>query len=304
MRVFFFLHPLDSYRGVPGRYAYKARGRAIDLVRHRKEDFKGVVYADGLDDEGPGPNVDPHVFSDLIPWHLSFCNIDKRTAKTAVRGDVPAPANEGAVLSEVARPGDLILFGNSASTHIVWIDTVLCVGDRVAIPQRHGRLQVLERLPEYWTTGTKRDFGGQVDRDEFLASRTFQLGLRDSTAGGGHHETEIEPHRQIVGRRMEPESAEREVLFGEFRDGNGFDFIPLRAEQVSTRAGIRCRPGLFTANVEGIAAALGGGSGVVALSRLYGRDLVRTIIDKADRLVLDYPELTPTALKAAGQAGC
>jgi hypothetical protein len=304
MRVYFFQHGLDQYRGIPGRYRYDVTGRIIDLGRAEKRNWRGVVYADGLADNTPGPNVDPHVFSDLIPWHLSFCNIDSRKPKTTVRGQVPAAAPEGAVLSEVVRPGDVVVFGNWLSTHILWCDTVLCVGECVGIPQRNHCLNVVEEIEEYWPDATKRPFDGNQCLDELLQSRTYLLGLKDSTATGGHYRTEIDPHLQIVGARGEPEMLQRDALAEATFSGQGFSFIPLRARQDSTRKSVRDRPNLFTMKCQGIAAALDGGSGVVALGHVFGRGLVRAIIETADMLVLNSGGLDPTALKKQERSAC
>ncbi len=303
MRVYFFQHGLDEYRGVPGRYPYDVKGRIIDLVRAESRDWTGVVYADGLAENTPGPNVDPHVFSDLVPWHLSFCNIDKRTSKTAVRGPLPPAAADRAVLSELVRPGDVVVFGNYLSTHLLWCDTVLCVGECVPIPQRNHCLRVVERLDEYWPVATKRAFDSR-SLDEFRQSRTYLLGLKDSTATGGHCRTEIAPHPQVIGSRREPQVLSRDALVEAILGGTGFSFIPLRARQDTRNQSVRARPGLFTVEHHGIKAELDGGSGVVALSHLFGKSLIRRIIETADALVLGSHDLVPTALKKQQRASC
>ncbi len=304
MRVYFFQHGLDEYRGIPGRYRYDVKGRIIDLVSAEKRDWAGVVYADGIAENTPGPNIDPHVFSDLVPRHLSFCNVDKRTSKTAVRGHLPAAAAEGAVLSEVVRPGDLVLFGNWLSTHLLWSDTVLCVGECMSIPQRNNCLTIVENLEEYWPAATKRPFDKERSLDEFLQSRTYLLGLKDSTSTGGHHRTEIDPHLQIVGSRHEPEVLTRDALVEALCNGTGFSFIPMRARQDSGNKSVRARPGLFVLEHRGIAAELGGGSGVVALSHVFGKRLIRRLIETADTLVLGSAGLIPAALKQQQRGGC
>ncbi|WP_437624050.1 hypothetical protein [Sorangium sp. So ce1151] len=118
--MYFVKHSYDTHRGVPGRYAFRISARSL----HRSAStwfpsaFQGDVYADGYAANQPGPNVDPNVFSDLMPWHLAFCLIDKRNKKRFLAGTT-------SILTDVVKPGDTICFGWPISAHIVLVDTLL-----------------------------------------------------------------------------------------------------------------------------------------------------------------------------------
>lgn len=304
--VFFFMHPrvpvTVKHRNIPGRVPYDVKGRTIELIKGVKESWSGVVYADGFAPNTPGPNVDPHVFSDLLPWHLSYCNIDGRTDKKIVRGHLPTGAPRNAVLSEVVAEGDLIVFGGVLSTHLFFVDTIICVSHVAVIPSTtNGELQIIDKLNEYWPSASRRPFTcfSAEDLQRFLRelrkSRTYRLGLVDGTPGGGHHATGVRPHRQIIGRRIEPASASRDQLLRDLLEGRGFNFIPLRQARVSEQ--VADQPGIFSARLDRIAARLlDRDTGVVALSPADGEEVIRTILLDADRLVLDQPFLEPTKL--------
>lgn len=130
MDVFFFQHPLtrrEGNKGPPGRFAFDAKGQSVNLRTARIEEWKGQVYADGLAANQPGSNMDPNVFSDVLPWHLTYCRIISREATSVVAGIPAAGLPALPVLPEVVHPGDLIVFGDVVSTHIECVDTVMCV---------------------------------------------------------------------------------------------------------------------------------------------------------------------------------
>jgi hypothetical protein len=88
MTVYFIKHSLDKYRGVPGRYGFNVHSASLQRrgTTWSPSRYSGQVYADGQGDEQPSFNVDPYVFSDVLPWHLSYCLIDKRDKKRTLRG--------------------------------------------------------------------------------------------------------------------------------------------------------------------------------------------------------------------------
>jgi hypothetical protein len=243
----------------------------------------GIVFGDGYDVDTPGPNIDPNIFADLLPWHLSFCRIGDRKEKNLV-GALPAQ-HAGAVLSEVVAPGDLVAFGGALSTHTVFIDTVLCVDRCPELPQRSGSFMLEEGFPDYWVAA-----GGAptVDWPAFAASRVFRWNLKDSMRGGHHEVTGIRPHRQIVGRRGVPSVADRNTVHVALKNGEGFNFIPLAEQQVSSNKAVRARPGLFTARVHGVGNLIRSAkSRVWRLPDPMAADLVAAVAFRADVLVTD-----------------
>lgn len=302
MDVYFFRHPLTRRKGnqgPPGRFAFDAKGRCVNLPTARVEEWTGQVYADGLGPNQPGPNMDPNVFSDVLPWHLSYCRISSRDSKSVVAG-LPIARLPPPVLPEVVHTGDLVVFGDFLSTHLGYVDTVMCVETPVEVPQQNGVFQLLERFGEY---RARVGLNG-TSWEDFLRTRTFTLNLKDSLPGGGHHETGVQPcHLQLIGRRGAPPTTDRPTVLRELLSGRGFNFIPLRAERASNRRPVKDRPGLFTMHLPGFAAMLGGTSRVVRLELEKWQHLLALLVNTSDRLVLD--PLVPTGLLAsAGGATC
>jgi hypothetical protein len=293
MRVYFVKHGLNAYGNLPGRYAYGVKGYALTQVGQglKRKRFSGTIYGDARSDNTPGANVDPHVLSETLPWFLSFCLIDARNKKRLVSGS-------NKILSETVRPGDVILFGGLLSTHIVFVDTVLCVSATPELPQQEGTLDVraYHRVnADVYGLGTWRSF---------VKSRDYQLNLKDAESGGGHHRTKVRPHRQIVGRRR-PASASkisRSALLKQFIGGKGFNFVPLAVhpEPVSRNKSLKRTPGLLTLRFKGASGVLS--MPVNRLPASVGSDMLRLVL-AAETLVLD--PIIPTGLRlGAKRKGC
>lgn len=284
-RVFFFRHPLEPMTDrhlVPGRVRYDAGGTAIMLQERAVRPWAGFVYADGFASNERGPNVDPNVFSDVIPWHLSFCRIDNRKEKNWVAGR----NGEAMVLSEVVRSGSVIVFGDHTSPHAVWIDTVMCVERVVELPTDAGGVFALqERFDEYW--GQLENLAGPLRWHEFARTMTFKVNLEDTLPSGAHATTKVLPHRQIVGRRRVPADTRRDALSDAILAGEGFNFIPLGGAQASTS--VRTRPGLLSIRVRDLGRLFDENPQrkVHPLPAALGTELIKQIIDGADTLILD-----------------
>lgn len=284
--VFFFRHPLEPVtdgRMVPGRVRYDAHGTAIMLQERAVQPWAGFVYGDGFAANEHGPNVDPNVFSDVMPWHLSFCHIHNRKEKNWVVG-----RNGDAVLSEVVRPGSVIAFGDYTSPHIVWIDTVMCVERRVELPTEAGGVFALqEHFDEYWEQ--LRDLAGPLRWQEFARTMTFKLNLEDTFPSRAHHTTKVLPHRQIVGRRRVPVDTRRHALTDAILAGEGFNFIPLGGAQASINSEVRTRPGLLSVRVRELGRLFENNPQrkVHELPAALGTELIKQIIDGSAMLILD-----------------
>ena len=287
--VFFFRHQIgrsDHRPEIPGRFAFDVSARA--LQRHNSAYqaeplWRGTIYADAYEDGKPAPNVDPNVFSDVLPWHLSFCRISDRKASSIVEGN--------SVLSEVVVAGDVVVFGELISTHQIAVDSVMTVGRIVEIGQSGDELVLSRRFD---------DFRYQLlpelsshDLSSFRGTNTFRLNLVDAEPNEGHHVSRVSPHRVIVGTRsVEFEDTSTDELLDAAMVGLGFNFVPLAAVQSSTRQDIRPRPNLFCRRYEGAGRILA--EKVTKLSPQNGRRLLATIFRDADTLVLD--PLEPASL--------
>lgn len=293
--VFFFKHPLERHRGIPGRYAFAARGRA--LSRSGAEftlsgGWRGNIYADGYANEMPGPNLDPNVFSDVLPWHLSFCRICNLRPRNLICG-VP--------LSYRVRKGDVVVFGNLVSTHIVFVDVVFVVAATPELPKIGDEFALRDRYPELRAGVPQLE---AHDWDSFAATRSYRLNLADTAAGRGHHWSNVVPYRMIVGRRWdEPADITSVELRQRFVDRAGFNCIPLAGKQASKNSAVVRRPELFCQRFEGADRLLRGGH-VVELENADGERLLRTVFEAAETLVLDpiEPE-RPLQLADPSEAG-
>lgn len=262
---------------------YRVGGRAIDLRTQSLVDWSGVVFGDGYGPDTPGPNVDPNILADVLPWHLSFCRIGDRKKKSLV-GAVP-PLRAPAVLGEVAVVGDLIVFGDALSPHIMFIDSVLCVGSLPEIPQRSGSFVLQKQFARYWAaTGGRPSMSWAA----FERSRVFRWNLHDSMPGRRHETTGVCPHHQIVGRRAVPPRLDRDSIRVALENGSGFNFIPLAAERVSRNREVLARPGLFTARVNGVGKLVRSTKNRVwRLPVAMATNVLDSIARNADVLVLD-----------------
>lgn len=158
---------------MPGRYPYRAQGVAVDLDTGLLGPWVGTIYADGFAADTPGSNVDPNVFSEVLPWHLSFCRLTDRKATSIVSG-----GRHSGVLGELVEPGDLIVFGNIFNSKIAWVDTVMCVHGRAVIPVEGGQFMLEDRFQRYWD-----------DVSELEPQMTWDLGsdLIDAILGAAKH---------------------------------------------------------------------------------------------------------------------
>lgn len=277
-RVFFFKHSLERHAVFPGRYSFAVRGSALTRSGTGfmlNADWRGRVYADAYADETPGPNLDPNVFSDVLPWHLSFCRICKRVPKNLI---------DGAPLSHRVRTGDVVMFGNAVSTHILFVDTVLCVTATPQLPKRGNELVLYDRYADLKAEVPQLE---GHDWNSFAATRSYELNLADAAPGRGHHWSGVSPHRMIVGRRWDdPTDITPDELLQRFVGGAGFNFIPLANEQASNNQAVVRRPGLYCQRFEP-AGGLLKQANVVELGHEDGERLLRTVFDAVDVLVLD-----------------
>jgi hypothetical protein len=276
-RVFFVRHGLSCHGQIPGRYPFDVTGltlRRESAGRRRLTQFIGQVYVDGYGPNTRGPNIDPHVFSDALPWFHSFCLMDKGIERQHV---IPG----GGVLSEVVSPGDLVFYGQPISTHILAIDTVLCIRRTVALPQQDGRFLLPDGLAEILPA-----LGAKQDADAFRRTRSYAMNLADAEPGGCHCRAKLAVHRIICGgsRQSTARFARDTQLLEDFLDGRGFNLIPLADEQESTRADVRDRPRLFVrrfCHARDLFLA-----SVTMLAPPDGERLLRLVFDEADDLVL------------------
>lgn len=291
MNAFFVRHPLEPQESsIPGRVPYQVS--AMSLVRevdtYKREQFDGTIFADGFGENRPGPNVDPNVFSELIPWFHAFCQISSQSAPYHI-------AECGAGLSECVAQGDLVFYGGAISTNMLFVDTVLCVERTVLLPQRDGRFQVKERVQELLTK-LELDMSPQ----SFLDSRTYRLNLRDAEADGRHSKTELDPHRILIGRRLAAHDlphADSATLLELFCTGLGFNFIPVCFAAPSKNKSVRVRPGLFVSRFPDANRMLHRKLCVMTVDQTTS--LLRSIFAASDRLVLD-PVVPTSSLARAG----
>lgn len=279
-QVFFFRHSFERNGRnpeIPGRFSFAASGSALvrEGERFRVENaWQGHIYADGYANEQPAPNLDPNVFSDLVPWHLSFCRISDLKKKNLVRG---------VSLGAAVNPGDLVVFGTVLSTHIVAVDAVLCVARTPVLPKRGNCLVLEEKFDELKAEIPEIQ---HLSWESFTQTRTYRLNLRDAGPSGGHHTSKVSPYRLIIGKRhTNATGATAAELERQFRTGNGFNFIPLSDQQASTNRSIRSRPQLFCRRYENALRLLE--CNITKLRPQDGERLVTLLLREAQVLVLD-----------------
>jgi len=221
-KVYFLQHPLTTF-GMPGRFSYKARASAIDLDEKVRKSWSGTLYADGFAADTPGSNVDPNVFSEVLPWHLSFCRLSDSETSSIVSG-----AARRGVLGELVAQGDLIVFGDTFNNRITWVDTVMCVHGRAVIPSEGGQFILEENFTRYWDEVS--EFEPQMTWERFTRLRDYRRNLVDTMPPDGRHRTtSVVPHYQVIGRRPKDVAVSRPAIVEQLLAGDGFDFIPLRA---------------------------------------------------------------------------
>lgn len=285
--TYFLRHGIKRYNKIPGRYPYDVTGSALHRngATFTRQTFTGCIYGDGYDD-GPASNMDPHVLSDIIPWFLSFCLIDKDDEKRRV-----APEKKH-ILPKDAKPDDLIVFGGYVNDNVIFVDTVLCVDRLLPIPQEDRNLKIKKYHEKYW-----RLLNLPEQWSDFQETRAYVYNLRDAEPPNGHHQTTngLDPYLQIVGRRLKTDeiaTIQRDALFsrllekGGFNKKGGFNFIPLRAYYESENREIISRRPLFTTKIPKLGSLIKQNS-VTKLDPDTSRDLLSAILHQADTLVLD-----------------
>lgn len=281
--VFFFQHSLLAYRA-PGRYPFQAQGNAVDLAGRTVGPWRGTVYADGFDSDTPGPNVDPNVFSEVLPWHLSFCRLSDTKTSSIVAG-----ARRADVLSNLVRAGDVIVFGDTFNLATTWVDTVLCVYGTATIPSVGNRFALEDRFDRY--RDEVSEFIDDLTWAQFKARRDFRRNLVDTIDPGGKHTTTgVVPHKQIIGRRAQRVPADRAEILDLLLDGDGFNFIPLRAAdapQLTDNELERERPGLLSFKFELRRQLQAVENAVHLLPGDLGVGLLQAILAASTLLVLD-----------------
>jgi hypothetical protein len=298
MTTYFFRHSIKAQiwanNSVPGRYRYDVTGCALVATADRFEprEFKGSVFGDAIADNTPGSNVDPNVLSDVIPWFLSYCLIEKRDEKRCVADD-----NRRSLLSEIVRPGDLIVFGNYVNSRVIFVDTVFCVSTVLVIPQSGGNLDIQEYHRQH---GPEL---GLPDWEDFKKTRAYLLNLKAGRPGGSHHEAHINPHLQIVGTRKQnhPATINKDSLLQQCLAGEGFNFIPLKQSYESSNNEIATRRPLFSTDLFDFAKEIKQNS-INPLKDGDASRLLRAIVHQSDELVLD--PIAPTNLSALDDSAC
>lgn len=282
---------------MPGRFGYDVKGDALvgNASTFSVSSFDGRVYGDARGDNKPGSNVDPNILSEVMPWFLSFCRICNRAPHNLVAPD------RVRLLSEEVGLGDLVIFGGDGiAKDVVFVDTVLCVGATLEIPQLKGRLNVREYFDRHAAT-----LGLLGSWDKFTTTRAYRCNLKDSEEGRNHHGTKVNPHHQIVGKRSvmgHPTTIAKEAVVELLLSGNGFNFIPLRPDSPFTEnKEVISRPGLFSTKITGIYRQIKEDDGdvkikVAKIDPDLARWLIRAIVYQSEKLVLD--PVTPTSLES------
>lgn len=282
--VFFFQHPLAG-RNTPGRFPYGASADAVDLDAGTCRPWTGTIYADGFGADTPGPNIDPHVFSEVLPWHLSFCRLSDDASSNLVAG-----ASRSEVLSKLVKRGDVIIFGNAFRLNVVWVDTVICVHGRATIPSEGGQFVIEDQFERYWQDVS--EFEPEMTWERFKRVRDYRLNLIDAIPPDGRHTTTaVVPHSQIIGRRRgEAGPNDRTSILTRILAGDGFNFIPLRATDallLTDNQQERDRPGLLTFEFELKRQLDSVENEVHLLAEDLGKRLLDAILRAAKDLVLD-----------------
>jgi len=293
VNVYFFEHPLEAYQ-MPGRYAYQASAKAIDLDAGMLRPWTGTIYADGFGADTPGSNIDPNVFSEVLPWHLSFCRLTDSKASSIV-----ADGQRPAVLSELVQQGDLIIFGNTFNSKITWVDTIMCVYGRVVIPSKGGHFLLEDEFQRYWDSVF--EFEPQMTWERFKGLRDYRCNLIDAMPPNGRHTTTaVVPHNQIIGSRPKFVDKNRAAIAAQLLAGDGFNFIPLRALDaplLTDSEQEELRPGLLTLMFELKKRFERIENSVHLLPHDLGRRLIVGILDAAKYLVLAPIEPTDAKVR-------
>lgn len=304
MNVYFFKHSGDRYENIPGRYPFRVRAAALErggAVFVRQAPRERVIHADGYGPDETASNVDPNVFSKLLPWFLTYClqtGREKHRVHDLTTGRLLPRA-----LSHLVEPGDVILFGWPTSKTGIAIDTVMCVERAVLVPveagpQRKKRFAFNSSFSTYRDEVKKhfRDFG-TVSWQSFTAADDFRLNVVDTlseadahavlgyTCETHHKTTDLLDHKQIIGRWGDvPDEILPGALLDAFVDGRGFNFIPRAAPTEGAARGVaHSHPGLLTIRTPAPHGLPGGG--VARLSSTGGVAVLQQVFDVAEELV-------------------
>ena len=205
------------------------------------------------------------------------------------------------LLPQRVNEGDLIVFGFVLSTHLLIIDTIICVSKVAELPQQGGEFVLREGFDLF-----RKDVClDGIDWATFSRSRCYSLNLIDSAPGGNHHRAFLKPHLMVIGRRCAPPaSIPGDALLNRFLDGEGFNFIPLTSTQDSIAAEVKKRPGLFVKRFSGASSILK--HSITALSDQDARRLLQLVFTQADTLVLDPLEPRTQLVRTlpSGAASC
>ncbi|MBK9258428.1 MAG: hypothetical protein IPM54_01170 [Polyangiaceae bacterium] len=193
MAYFFFHHPLDSRKGIPGRYAFSAIA-AIASDRTTMASVPIRACIDGFADNHAGPNIDPCPFASPLPLIHSFCRIDRRGGKYYV-------PDTDRILSFVVSPGDTIVYGHlrtrDSRPKALFVDTALVVASAPSLPtettanNKHA-IVCDERMV--------RALGcTSLTWQQFIVSDVWRFNLADADQRGTHAHTRIPGHRVIIG---------------------------------------------------------------------------------------------------------
>jgi hypothetical protein len=303
MKAFFLKHPLtrkNENSGPPGRFRFDIAANALGRLgnTYNLAKYDGSIYADGRADNKPASNIDPNVFSDVIPWFHTYCLIDaspdpKSDMKRFVY-DAVAQQETPHRLPESTVPGDVIIYGNTIygntrEPNVLFIDTVICVEQCIPVPQKDGRFDI----DAYYNT-YKSALGLPDTFHEFKHTRTYYCNLVAAEPPHGRHQLthNRDPHYQIIGRHAETSSIQKTTataLLTQFINGNGFNFIPLRKMCCSDDAEIVARPGIFTAKfTRNVRDELT--HSITELPSGFAEDILVALLGQSDRLVIGQIE--------------
>ncbi|EFM09522.1 hypothetical protein PaecuDRAFT_3569 [Paenibacillus curdlanolyticus YK9] len=123
---------------MPGRYPLAAEVEVIDQLGSINTTYLSFL-GDAYGVNSLGPNMDPCIFSDPLPWCWSYCrmgkkgNIHQTSHNTVVDATGEAPWVTPRLLNHEVRLGDVVFFGNyqfdnNHTISEIWVDTVLVVG--------------------------------------------------------------------------------------------------------------------------------------------------------------------------------
>ncbi|MCC6527281.1 MAG: hypothetical protein IT373_31825 [Polyangiaceae bacterium] len=186
-------------------------------------------------------------------------------------------------MSEVVKPGDVVLYGGELSTRLLFVDTILCVGAMVPLPQSDGFFAIRENVQDVLAALCVK-----VCADDFYESRAYRLNLRDAERDGCHPTSQMPEHRILLGKRFEDGEVpglSAESLIARFDSGLGFDLIPLCNDRPSTDKRVLARPGLFVTRFPEAASVCK--SKVSLLEPDQTKMLLTAVFHESDTLVLD-----------------